>query len=217
MKQQKGGFCTVINTIQHREDFVKEKIRPIFNLEIKRKPSLEEIVEMGEIDRDPKGERSSRVNLPACPELVKASLVFLRRKHKNLPSLAAVCRYVTKRGLMAIEEISEIKNIEARMKQSYLSGSELDRLCFSNQTYSFENRLGFTRHAVSCYLFEWVHSGVTDVAYTLGLKATTLTTLALVFGLGKSEKWIPEPYQKIFGQEAEKFHGYIIERMRKAF
>jgi len=195
---------------------VKRKVKPIFNSEFfEDGPSLEDIVEQGEGERDrtPEG-KICHINIPACPELVKSSLLYLRRKHERIKNLSSVCRYVIKRGFMDIESIECLGIIEKAMKTSYVEGNELDRLNFTGQSYSFNNRLGFTKHSLSCYLFEWTHAGIIDTAQTLGLKATTVTTLALAFGLARSCRWIPEPHRQKMQQEAEKFQEWVESRVK---
>lgn len=188
-----------------------KKLKLRYNFE--EEPSLEDIVEQGEGKRDktPEG-KICRINIPTCPELVKSSLLYLRRKHERIKTLSSVCRYVTKRGFMDIEGIESLAKIEKAMKTSYVEGSELDRLAFTGQSYSFNHRLGFTKHPLSCYLFEWVHAGIVDTANTLGLKVTTVTALALIFGLARSCRWIPEPHSQKMQQEAERFKEWIEKR-----
>jgi hypothetical protein len=176
--------------------------------------SLEEIVEQGEGAREVIREgKNSRLNLFACPELIYSSLRYLRRKHKNLKTFSSVCRYVTKAGLMSIQKIEAIRAIEEQIRRSYLQGNELDRLRFIGQSYTFNNRLGFTKHPFSCYMWEWVHAGIVDVSHTLGLQPTRITMLALVFGLSRSVRWIPEDHRTKMLQEAEKFRKWVNKRV----
>jgi hypothetical protein len=175
--------------------------------------SLEDIVYQGEPIQD-KEAKSCRINVNSCPELVVAALADLRKKHENLSSLASVCRYTSKAGLLGVQGINAIKLIEKGMKAAYLTGSELDRLKFSGHSYSFGHRLSCTSRPITAYLFEWVQSAISDTANTLGLKTTTLTIMALVVGLAKSERWVPPIHHKKFIEEAVYFWNWLNERAK---
>jgi len=193
--------------IDEENSNIKTFIKPIFNSESfeNEDPSLEEIVGRGETARDKGSEKNCRINLPTCPELVTSLLLYLRRKHERLKSLSAVCRYVSKAGFIEIESIENLRTIERGLRISIKQGGELDRLRFTEKSYSFEHRLGHTKRPITCYCWEWVYGGIVDVAHTLGLKSTTLTVIALCFGLARSKIWVPELHRVVFEDEAKRF------------
>lgn len=191
------------------------KIKPRYNSE-DDPSSLEKIVEQGESERDNGGEKTDyRIKLPACPELPKSSAFFLRHKHPRLTGISATCRFVSKSGFLKFQDIDGLKTIESGVKKAYSEGSELDRLAFADQFYTFNQRLGISRHEVTCRFFGWVYGGIVDWSHTLGLKATTLTIIILVFGLASSSKWIPPIHRNVFEAEEERFRQWVNERASK--
>lgn len=174
--------------------------------------SLEEIVERGASERDKRGDKDCRIDLHTCPELVKSSILFLRKKHERLTNISSVCRYTSKCGYLRIQDIDGLKAIEQGFKKAYVEGTELERAAYMDQVYRFEQRLGIGRYRITTRFFEWVHGGVSDLSNTLGLEQTTLTTIALVFGLASSSKWIPSNRRIVFENEAEKFKEWVIKR-----
>ena len=167
--------------------------------------SMEEEVEAGDSWERSHGGQNMRLSLNSCPQLLKETAWWCRRKHKNLPTIASVSRYATRCGIRVLRQIGPIDELRHRHELAYVDGNELDRMAFSGHTYDFGHRISYHGVYLACSLFDWVEGVVVDAAYDLGLPASTVVTVALMAGFAQSTIWVPERHRWVFQQEIAHF------------
>ncbi|MCP4611907.1 MAG: hypothetical protein GY845_24655, partial [Planctomycetes bacterium] len=65
--------------------------------------SLEAEVDAGDTWEREQKNWTARVSINNCPQMLKESLWFLKRKQKSINNLSSVTRYVTRNGLAVVQ------------------------------------------------------------------------------------------------------------------
>jgi hypothetical protein len=167
--------------------------------------SLEEEVEAGDAWERKQPNWTLRVPINRCPQLVKETVWWLKRKHGRLTTGASVTRYVTRAGIKVIQQMEEIKSLREKHRHAYLEGDELARMRYLGHRYDFGHRISYQNVYLSCWAFNWVDGVVSDIADDLGLPASTMAVIALIAGLAQSVDWVPERHRQVFEQETIHF------------
>ncbi len=176
--------------------------------------SLEADVDAGDTWERSQKKLAERISINNCPQMLKESLWFLKRKQKSINNLSSVTRYVTRNGLAVVQRMPEIKTIRTERKKLYEAGDEFHLMKFSDYHYDFGHRLSVNNVALKCSLFTWVDGAIVDIADDLGLPASTIALLALVAGLAQSVNWIPRNHKSPMINEINRFHRvYLKDRI----
>jgi hypothetical protein len=178
--------------------------------------SLEEEVEAGDAWEQKESNWTLRVSINRCPQLVKETLWWLKRKHSRLTTGASVTRYVTRAGIKVIQQMEEIKELREKHRQAYLVGDELTRMRYLDHRYDFGHRISHQNVYLSCWVFNWVDGAISDIADDVGLPASTMAVIALIAGLAQSVDWVPERHRQVFERETIYFwRSYLKGRIEE--
>ncbi|MCP4610025.1 MAG: hypothetical protein GY845_15060 [Planctomycetes bacterium] len=176
--------------------------------------SLEADVDAGDTWERDQRSFSARVSINSCPQMIRESVLWLKKKHKDLNSSSSVTRYATRNGITVIQRIPEIKTIRVERRKAYEAEDRLRLMNFSGHTYDFGHRLSVNNVALKCSVFTWVDGAIVDIADDLGLPASTIALLALVAGLAQSVNWIPRNHKAPMIAEINRFHhSYLADRV----
>lgn len=180
-------------------------------------PSLEETVSSWGLK--PNVERTDdqmRFTVNHCPELVSSMVWSLRGKHKGISTQAAAQRFLSRNGVIILERISGIKEINRKRKLAIENGDEMDRLRFRNcSPYDLQYRLSLTHFRMTVYTFQWVGSKIVEITSDLGLSQEIIVIEALIAGMTTSEKWIPFRHQNLMFDEMIRFATWVNELSEK--
>ncbi|MDP2859256.1 MAG: hypothetical protein Q8P50_14970 [Bacillota bacterium] len=184
-------------------------------------PSLEDDVEHGD-DTERRRAREEAtdlhvaVTIERCPLLVYESLAQLRGKHERLRSLSAVTVYTSRTGVLVIQRVPAIRELETIRKAAYHQADESVLALFSNLTLNPPSLVGSHDRRLTARTFRWVDGAVVDIATSLGLPRNTILTFTLAAGLDQSVRWVPPSYRLTFTQCVNDFAAYIAKRVELA-
>jgi hypothetical protein len=207
---------------------VNKKIRPVFRDVYKElgfhddfhyEPSLEsQISSWRKESEDLNSGTDDRFTINRCPEAVRATIYHLRGKHQLLPTQTWVEKFCTRSGIIILEKLPSLKIFRERRRLLYESGEERDRVLMNqHHDYPIRYRISMTESRLTCYVFRWVFSKITELASDLLLPKETITILSLVAGMSSSEgKWIPRRYRDLFLNELIRFIEWTEEKSSKS-
>lgn len=134
------------------------------------------------------------LKINGCPEILKWDLDMLCHKHRELSSISAVGRYVTRTGLRVINQMEVMALMRRARTAAYAQGKETFLGLFSAAS-EYQLHLGKGVNAKNPLYtrgFSWVHGALAQVANDLGIDLQDAVRLALVLGVAQSERWVPE-------------------------
>lgn len=192
-----------------------------FELEEAYKPlvgkTLEEVIAEGESEWE-KEQDQQRISVHTMPLWVASVLVNLKRRHKNIPTVAAVERLTAKLGVVVIrEKFSEsIAEVEPLRRQVFelIDRFLLRKTYKETSTYELEESVGTVYR--KCSLREWTAGAVSDyLVDPLGLSSSTAVSLTLIAGLSQSQTWVPRGWVELANKELVHFQEYLKEEVQK--
>jgi hypothetical protein len=156
-----------------------------------------------------------RFTVNKCPELIRSTIHHLRGRHETLPSQAAVQRFLTRAGVIILERIAGLKDLNQKRRSIYETGTEKDRLEFINRFYDLGYRISLTAFPMTIYCWQWVGSKITEISSDLGLPQEMVVIQSLIAGMSTSERWVPRKYQTLMFDEAVRFAQWVDELSKK--
>lgn len=172
--------------------------------------SLEEVVDRGETPHDQEKDYAY-VTLHSCPASLQGLIFGLKGKHPGLGTGSSVQRFVTKLGAAKIAKEPEVQEISEKKSQFFSQASELElTFSFIPRYYRFRQRIFSVKGGrISCCTFWWINGELDNLASILSLSKSCIATLALIVGLSRSTKWVPEPFRKQCKAEFEEFVTWL--------
>jgi len=151
------------------------------------------------------------IHIRNLPELVWATVFYLRGRHPKLGDATQVTAALVQVGLPALTEMVQgIPTLKALTDKAYLEGDESQRLELLRNEFQVQisasklNRDVYVSKEASCLLNE--------LADGLGLSCSTITILALVAGMAQSLAWVPDKHQKKALEEIRQFDKWLERR-----
>jgi len=195
-----------------REDFeLEEAYQPLIG------KSLEEVIADGESDWE-KEQDQQRISVHTMPLWVASVLVNLKRRHKNVPTVAAVERLTAKLGVAVIrEKFSEsIAEVEPLRRQVFelINQFLLRKTYKETSAYELEETVGTVYK--KCSLREWTAGAISDyLVDPLGLSTSSAVSLTLIAGIAQSQTWVPRGWVELANKELAHFEEYLKEEVQK--
>jgi len=143
-------------------------------------------------------------------------LIGLKRKHKHLPSTAAVERFVSKLGIAVIrkEQSESIEKVEQLRQDIFQLGNHVPLVRLYQGHFQLKETVGVVYRQCSCR--EWVAGAISDnIADSLGLSLSTATLLTLVAGISKSTNWVPRSWVGVAEKELNHFATYLSDEIKR--
>ena len=194
-----------MDSVANREDFeLEDYYRPLVGR------TLEEIIVDGESDEE-KGKPPERISVSSMPQWLASVLVNLKRKHLNVPSVAAVERLTTKLGIAVVRDrfgpsITEIQGLRTRVFE--LGDQVLLKRVSRSRDYELHETVGTTYR--KCSLREWTAGALSDsLSDPLGLPHSTAALIALIAGVSRSQTWVPRAWTQLAHRELDHFGRYL--------
>lgn len=164
--------------------------------------TLQDSVESG--DAREKAYKPDRVGWADCPILLRATLNHLRRKHRNLSTLAAVCRYVTRVGVTVLRDLPSVNVLRQKQREAYLTKDEVRLSRLTCASFRFSPVLGGKRGYLNISVFHSTAGELGNLTEDIGLSTSGVAGLALLFGLCQdADDWIPRCYAEDLAREAK--------------
>jgi hypothetical protein len=221
----RGGEVGFMKTnINESSKDVNKKIRPVFSsslysdlgystLDGSYKPSLEEQVTSfsGPTDNTQyySKDDKTRFTVNRLPELVSSLIWNLKNKHERLSSQAAVERFLTRAGVLILERMPALKQLNTKRRAVLEDGTEQERLAFIERHYSFGYRISIKTLQKTIYSYEWISSAITEMSSDLGINQEVIVTASLIAGLSTSAKWVPSRHSDLMMDETMRFVEWV--------
>lgn len=194
-----------------REDFELEKAyMPLVG------KALEEVITEGESDWE-KEQPQKYATLNTAPQWVISTMIYLKRKHANVPSVSAVERLTAKLGVAVIREEhgALIKDVAQLKRRVFELGNQLPLIRASrDDRYKLSESVVVNKPRRQCALREWVAGAITDgLVDPLGLPFCDAVLLSLIAGIAKSEKWVPKSWVGLAIRELSCFAQYFTDEV----
>lgn len=137
-----------------------------------------------------------RCKISRLPFAICHDLLHLRHKHKNLRSLAAACRYVSRCGAHLLQKVEAIREVR-KLQEAFYKRDDMQALAaLTGQRYEFSISPS-SREPVYVHVFRDALGTISNLAHDAGLERTTdMVVLTLVAGLAQSEHWIPSSHTR---------------------
>ena len=161
-------------------------------------------------------EDKTRFTVNRLPELVSSLVWHLKNRHERLTSQAAVERFLTRAGVLILERIPALKELNVRRRMALESGTEQDRLAFIDRHYSFGYRISIKTLSKTIYAFDWVSSTICEIASDLGICQEIVVIASLVAGLSTSSEWVPARHSDLMMDETIRFADWVQSLARGA-
>jgi hypothetical protein len=150
-----------------------------------------------------------RFTVNKLPELISSLIWHMKNRHEKLTSQAAVERFLTRAGVLILERIPALKQLNAKRRIVLESGTEQEWFALIERNYSFGYRISIKTLSKTIYAFEWVSSKITEIAADLGINQEVVVTASLVAGLSTSAKWVPSHYSDLMMDETMRFVTWV--------
>lgn len=178
---------------------------------------LEEVIAEGESEWE-KEQDQQRISVHTMPLWVASVLVNLKRRHKNIPTVAAVERLTVKLGVAVIREEfgKSIAEVEPLRRQVFelINQFLLRKTYRETSTYELEESVGTVYK--KCSLREWTSGAISDyLVDPLGLSSSTAVSLTLIAGIAQSRTWVPRGWVELANKELAHFDEYLKEEVQK--
>ena len=191
-----------------------------FELEEGHKPlvgqTLEQVTMDGESDWE-KEQPQKYVTLNTAPQWVISTMVYLKRKHTNVPSVSAVERLTAKLGVAVIREEygALIKDVAQLKRRVFELGNQLPLIRASrDDRYKLSESIVVNKPRRQCALREWVAGAITDgLVDPLGIPFCDAVLLSLIAGIAKSEEWVPKSWVGLAVRELSCFAQYFTDEV----
>lgn|GEM_PF-6401171 len=177
--------------------------------------TLEDIIIAGESDWE-KDQAQTRITLNCAPQWLISVLISLRRKHKNVPSTAAVERLVTKLGIAVVREQygDFVQKVDELRNSIFRLGNHVSLTRLYRDRFQLEETVGTVYRQCSCR--EWVAGAISDsLADSLGFSLSVATQLTLVAGISKSSSWVPRSWVSVAEKELNHFAIYLSNEIKR--
>lgn len=176
--------------------------------------TLEQVIAEGESDWE-KDQSQKYVTLNSAPQWVISTMIYLKRKHANVPSVSAVERLTAKLGIATIREEhgALIKDVAQLKKRVFELGNQLPLIRASrDDRYKLSESIVVNKPRRQCALREWVAGAITDgLVDPLGLPFCDGALLSLIAGIAKSENWVPRSWVGLSIREFRCFAQYFTD------
>ena len=195
------------------EDFkLDEEYKPLIG------KTLEEVVADGESDWE-KEQTQKYVTLNTAPQWVISTMVYLKRKHANVPSVSSVERLTAKLGIATVREEygALIKDVAQLKRKVFELGNQLPLIRASrDDRYKLSESIVVNKPRRQCALRDWVSGAITDgLVDPLGLPFCDAVLLSLIAGIAKSENWVPKSWVGLAVRELDYFAQYFTDEVNR--
>ena len=151
------------------------------------------------------------IRIQNLPELVWATVFYLRSRHPALGDIPQVTAALVEVGLLALTQmVNGIPNFKALMDRAYLEGDESQRLELLKS--EFQVQISASELSKDVYVSKEASYRLDELADRLGLSLSTITILALVAGMAQSLAWVPDKHQKKALEEIRQFEKWLERR-----
>jgi len=179
--------------------------------------SLEEVIADGESDWE-KEQDQQRISVHTMPLWVASVLVNLKRRHKNIPTVASAERLTAKLGIAVIRDkfgkpIAEVESLRREVFE-LINQFLLRKTYRETSTYELEESVGSIYK--KCSLREWAAGAVSDyLVDPLGLSSSTAVSLTLIAGIAQSQTWVPRGWVELANKELAHFEEYLEDEVQR--
>ena len=194
-----------MDSVASRDDFeLEDSYRPLLGR------TLEEVIGDGESEEE-KGKPPERISLNSMPQWIASVMVNLKRKHHNVPSVAAVERLTAKLGVAVVRDrfgpsITEIQVLRTRVYE--LGDQFLLKRVYRSRDYELHETVDTAYR--KCSLREWTAGALSDsLSDPLGLPHSTAALIALIAGVSQSQTWVPRAWTQLANRELDHFGRYL--------
>jgi len=148
--------------------------------------SLEELIQLGETKNDANKDYTKITVYDAASWFVGV-IRHIKRKHRNVPTASAVERFVTKMGILVLQDNKTIKEIEKKRKDLYEDSKNiLDHNLAYTKTYNLKHMYSARNvKKKNISTFNWVHGAITELADTLSYSMSSITKITFCAGVGR--------------------------------
>lgn len=194
-----------MGSVAGRDDFeLEDPCQPLLG------KTLEEVISEGESEQE-KEKPQERVSINSMPQWLAAVLVNLKKKHRNVPSVAAVERLTAKLGVAVVREhfgpsITQVQGLRTRVYE--LGDQFLLKRVYRSSDYELNETVGTTYR--KCSLREWTAGAISDgLVDPLGLPHSTAALMVLIAGVSRSQSWVPRAWTRLADKELDHFGRYL--------
>lgn len=179
--------------------------------------ALETVLAEGESDWE-KEQEPQRVSVHSMPIWLASVLVNLKRRHKNVPTVASVERLTAKLGIAVIrdkfgEPMAEVESLRREVFE-LINQFLLRKTYREASTYELEETVGVIYK--KCSLRPWVVGAITDyIVDALGFSSSTAVSLTFIAGIAQSRTWIPRGWVELANRELAHFQQYLDEEIKR--
>ena len=154
------------------------------------------------------------VRIRSLPEVVWATVLYLRGKHPKLDSGAHVSAALIEVGLPVLEEmVKGVPSFKELMDRAYLEGDESQRLELLKSQFDVHISANKLSKTVYCS-GEKTWKRLKRIADHLGIAQSNVAVLALEAGMAQSLFWLPDKHRNNAAQEIAHFEHWLAERQR---
>jgi hypothetical protein len=140
-------------------------------------------------------------------DAIKATLWYLRGKHKKLSTISKTSYYLAKFGFRVISQIG-LEDMTKEMKRIY--ENDPSRVGHIVRNY-YSCIISPRPHKVYSKFPEWLAGKISNLSVDLGLKTSQLFFLLIVYGISNCN-WVPKHYRDKCQQEVNHFLWWIEDR-----